>query len=304
MSDAAPQPERSRSCGAVAAGLIDRRVRLLVDLQAPVLADADPEPLHQMRVAFRHLRGSLEQFAPALVLPEAADPDRVARINRRLGTTRDLDVLRQRLEDQLVPQLVAREVQQLRSLLKQLRRERRLAFADLCDCLRGRRYLKLLAKLQAWLKQPRFTAMGEQSVEAWRPELLQAVLHGLTSQAGWWVTSPYDAQASEALHRLRRRIKRARYGLADLSFLDPGPILPWVERLRQLQQTLGDLNDLQLIADALEQQLDGEPDQVVPGLCSLLAELRSQAWQRWQEQSTELRDPLGREALHRLALGA
>jgi CHAD domain-containing protein len=255
-------------------------------------------------VTFRHLGGSLEQFAPALVLPEVADPDRVARINRRLGAARDLDVLRQRLESHLLPPLPASEAQQLRPLFKQLRRERRVAFEDLRACLQGRRYLKLLAKLQQWLKQPRFTALGEQPLEDWRPELLQAVLQGLFSQPGWWATNPYDADASAALHRLRRRIKRARYGLSDLRVLDACRIEPWVERFRELQQTLGELNDLQLIADALDQQWDGEPDQLLPGLCSLLAEQRAQAWERWQAQSQELREPQGRAALHRLAFDA
>ena len=77
--------------------------------------------------------------------------------------------------------------------------------------LQGRRYLKLLSQLQAWLKTPRFTAMGDDLLPAWRPELTQAVLAGLTTLPGWWANGPYDADAAADLHRLRRRIKRARY---------------------------------------------------------------------------------------------
>lgn len=286
--------------GPHARDLIAARLGRLVALQADVLADRDPEPLHQMRVSFRRLRSTLEQFAPALVLPDAADPGRIARLGRRLGLTRDLDVLRERLDQQILPLVAERECRQLKPVFKQLRRERRLAFEELSEALHGRRYLKLLAQLQGWLKTPRFTAMGEEPLAAWRPELLQAVLHGLTSLPGWWASGPYDADAAEALHRLRRRIKRARYGLSNLEMLDPSAFSPWINRLRGLQELLGDLNDLQLIETALHRQLDGPPDQLVPGLCSVLMEQRGQCWQLWWQEASLLRQPSGRAALHAL----
>jgi CHAD domain-containing protein len=283
----------------VASALVAERLRRVVALQGEVLSDRDPEALHQMRVSFRRLCSTLEQFAPALNLPDAVDPQRIARIRRRLGLTRDLDVLRQRLDQQLLPQLPEREIRQLKPLLKQLKRERQLAFEDLVETLQGRRYLKLLATLQQWLKQPVFTPLGKESLAAWRPELVQAVLGGLTTLPGWWAASPYDSEAITQLHRLRRRLKKARYGLSNLAPLDPQQFEPWVNRFRQLQDLLGDLNDLELIDVALHRQLDGEPDQLVPGLCSLMAERRSCSWQEWQG----LAEPL-RAAQTRLALNA
>ena len=292
----------SGSSGSVAAALIEARLRRLVALQTEVLADRDPEPLHQMRVSFRRLRSTLEQFAPALCLPDAADPRRIARIARRLGLARDLDVLRQRLDEQLVPLLPERELQQLRPLFKQLKRERRLAFEELRDCLQGRRYLKLLAQLQGWLKRPAVTPLGEEPLLAWRSEWLQACLGGLTTLPGWWAANPYDSNAVAELHRLRRRLKRARYGLSNLRAVDPDRIGPWLVRLRQLQSLLGDLNDLQLIDAALHRQLDLSPDQLLPALCSVMAERRAQAWQQWQEQAEPLRSSEGRAEFHGLAL--
>lgn len=292
----------SCSCGAVASALVAERLRRVVALQGEVLADRDPEALHQMRVSFRRLCSTLEQFAPALNLPDAVDPQRIARIRRRLGLTRDLDVLRHRLDQQLLPQLPEREIRQLKPLLKQLKRERQLAFEDLVETLQGRRYLKLLATLQQWLKQPAFTSLGEEPLAAWRAELVQAVLGGLTTLPGWWAVSPYDSRASAQLHRLRRRLKKARYGLSNLEPLDPQQFEPWVSRFRQLQDLLGDLNDLQLIDVALHRQLDGEPDQLVPGLCSVMAEQRSCSWQEWQGLAEPLRGARMRLALHSLSL--
>lgn len=292
----------SGSGGAFAAALISARLRRLVALQSEVLADHDPEPLHQMRLSFRRLRVVLEQFAPALCLPDAAEPRRIARIGRHLGLARDLDVLRQRLDEQLLPLLPDRELKLLRPLFKQLRRERRLAFEELSDCLQGRRYLRLLARLQAWLKQPVYTALGEEPLLAWRSEWLQSALAGLTTLPGWWTVSPHAVGATGELHRLRRRIKRARYGLSNLQPLDPERIDVWLLRLRELQALLGDLNDLQLLEAALHHQLDASPDQVLPGLCSLMAELREQAWQQWLVQSQPFRGAAGRLELNALAL--
>jgi len=301
VPDGEPIAFASSPCGAVASALVAERLRRVVALQGEVLSDRDPEALHQMRVSFRRLCSTLEQFAPALNLPDAVDPQRIARIRRRLGLTRDLDVLRQRLDQQLLPQLPEREIRQLKPLLKQLKRERQLAFEDLVDTLQGRRYLKLLATLQQWLKQPLFTPLGEEPLAAWRPELVQAVLAGLTSLPGWWAASPYDSEAIDQLHRLRRRLKKARYGLSNLEPLDPQQFEPWVNRFRQLQDLLGDLNDLELIDAALHRQLDGEPDQLVPGLCSVMAERRSCSWQEWQGLAEPLRSAQTRLALNALS---
>jgi hypothetical protein len=53
------------SSGAYALDLIQRQVRRLGKLQGEVLADCDPEPLHQLRVSLRRLRTALSQFGPA-----------------------------------------------------------------------------------------------------------------------------------------------------------------------------------------------------------------------------------------------
>lgn len=302
VADAAVPAHDVLRCGEHASTLIAERLARLVGLQSDVLADRDPEPLHQMRVSFRRLRSTIEQFAPALQLPDAAEPERIARLGRRLGLTRDLDVLRQRFDDHLLPLLPERELRQLKPLFKQLRRERRLAFEELAAALQGRRYLKLLAEMQGWLKVPRLTPIGEEPLAAWRPELVQAVIGGLTTLPGWWVNGPYDSEAVDDLHRLRRRIKRARYGLSNLVVLDPAAFSPWIARLRRMQELLGDLNDLQLIDAALHRQLDAPPDQLVPGLCSVLTEQRARCWLLWRDQADLLRDPRGRAELQFLQL--
>lgn len=295
-------PSLSSTCGAFATTLIEDRVRRLVALQLDVLGDRDPEPLHQMRVTCRRLRSTLEQFAPALSLPDQVTPQRLARVGSDLGLTRDLDVLRHRLEGHWQPLLPEREQPYLRKLLKQLKRERRLAFAVLTDTLKGRRYLKLLSRLQGWLREPRFTPMGRESLAQWWPELQQVVLAELFTLPGWWADHPYDPQSVRDLHRLRRRIKRARYGLANLAAVDPGAFAPWLKQLKLLQEVLGELQDLEVLDQTLTRQLDGAPDVLMPTLSSLLAEARDQAWTRWVAAAEPLRSSRARQALLQLQI--
>ena len=192
----------------------------------------------------------------------------------------------------------------LRKLLKQLRRERKLAFEAVEEALKGRRYLKVLAQLQGWLRQPQLSPLGHQPMRAWWGEFCQTALNDLLLEPGWQVDQPYAPQGQQQLHQLRKRLKRCRYGLTNLEPLRPEPLAPWLERLRAMQHHLGDLNDLQLLDQALQQQFHESPDRIAPCLCSLLAEARDQAWLRWRSEADTLLTPAGRAALQRLPLSA
>jgi CHAD domain-containing protein len=302
VTTALDQPSPEASIGGYAAALIQGRLRRLVALQAEVLADQHQEPLHQMRVTCRQLRATLQQFAPALTLPDPAAAERLAKVGRRLGCRRDLDVLQQRLEHGFGPLLPQKEAEVLRKLLKQLRRERKLAFEAVEEGLKGRRYLKLLAQLQGWLRQPQFTPLGEQPMRAWWGEFCQSALHGLVLEPGWQVEQPRGPQAQLQLHQLRKRLKRSRYGLANLEPLQPDALAPWLERLRAMQRHLGELHDLQLLDQALHRQFHDAPDRVAPCLCSLLLEAHDQTWLTWRREADALLTPAGRAALQRLPL--
>ena len=290
------------SCGAYAAALLEQRARRLVALQLDVLADRDPEPLHQLRVCCRQIRSTVEQFQSAIELPESVSAQRLARIGSDLGLARDLDVMRDQLQQRWLPLLPEREQAPLRKLLKQLKRERKLAFTSTTDTLKGRRYLKLLSRLQAWLREPVITPMGAEPIAQWCPELQQVVLAGLFTLPGWWVEHPHELDGALALHQLRRRLKRARYGLANLSPLAPELYQPWLQQLKAMQAALGDLQDLRVLMLTLERLLEEPPDAALPSLCSLLLEARDQAWRTWLAASAELRTAAGRHRLLNLQL--
>ena len=112
-----------------------------------MLADRDPEPLHQLRVSLRRLRTALGQFGPALELPESVESSRIAAVARRTGLCRDLDVLRLRLEVQLLPSLPESEQRSREGAMMRLGRDRAQAFEALEEGLCHSRYLRLLARL-------------------------------------------------------------------------------------------------------------------------------------------------------------
>ena len=285
------------SGGAYAAGLIQRHLKQIVSLQGGVLKDEEPEPLHQLRVHLRKLRTLLVQFGPALVLPERLTEQGLAKSGRRLGLVRDLDVLAGQIQQQL-PRLPAPELAALKPVLKALGRSRKQAFAGLTEELRSRRYLRMLSKLQGWIRQPLFTAFGEEPAQHWLLEWKSPVLAGLGSHPGWRVQDP--DQGGACLHDLRKRIKQARYGLANLQELEGEGLDGWIARFQSQQDTLGALNDLFVLNQAMADQLPGNPAQLVPELTARLQAQQWELWRQWQPEASSMLAESGRNGLREL----
>lgn len=274
------------SNGSFARDLLQKHVSKLVQLQTPVSEGKGTEPLHQMRVTMRRLRTTVLQFEPALELPSAINDQRLAKWVRRLGLARDLDVLRERLEDGFLPQLPEAEVKALRPVLKQLRRERQLAHRLVVEVLQSRSYLEGLAQLQRWLKQPAFTPVGDEPIQDWLLEWQGPCLASLFLHPGWQVTSA--AGEVEVLHALRRQIKQARYRLENLSVLEGQSTAPWINHFKQGQELLGEFNDLQVLQRAIGDQVPGRLEQELPQLEWLLMQHQRHCWEQWRELVMEV----------------
>ena len=297
------KPSSEVTCLAYVQGAMGDNLKRIVALQSDVLADQDPEPLHQLRVNLRQLKTLRLQFSALGVWPEEVSGIRIAKLGRRLGFTRDLDVLRQRIEMSWLPLLPEAEVAAIKPFRKQLKRERRLAFAELTETLRSQRYLKLLSRLQVWIKAPVGTAMAAEPVRDWLPELQGQLLGDLFLLPGWMASEASEPGSAAALHELRKRLKMLRYGLAHFhqaAIVDHGPLLA---RLRALQDCLGDLNDLVVLRGALRSSLDLNPKKAVPRFTELLDAAQDQAWLRWMELSQAWRTKGDRLRLYQRLLG-
>ena len=287
--------------GGFALDLIQIQIRRLGKLQGEVVADRDPEPLHQLRVSLRRLRTALNQFAPALVLPDSVNERRIASVARRTGLCRDLDVLALRLREQLLPRLPDGEQRSLEGAMKRLARDRDQAFATLVEALHSPRYLKLLERLNKMQKRPRLTPLGQLPLMPWLVDWQAPFTAGLFLHPGWSVEDP----AAEALHELRKRIKQARYSLESLERWCQPPLQAWIQDLRQAQDHLGDLHDLQILTQSF---VDSEHHPKASSLPVLRAELNGQRqlhWLRWRELAQRLHQDNHRKAVqrHLLELG-
>jgi len=263
-----------------------------------VLADRAPEPLHQLRVSLRRLRTALSQFGPALVLPESVTDRRIAAVARRTGLCRDLDVLQLRLQQQLLPRLPADEQQALVGPMKRLARDRSQAFDTLKESLHSSRYLKLLARLHKWQQRPRYTPLGQLSLAAWLYDWQAPFTAALFLHPGWTVEDP----TAEALHDLRKRIKAARYALEHLEDWCEPALKAWIQELRQAQELLGELHDLQILSHTLAGSGNTLKSHRLPVLRSELEGQQAEHWQRWRELAQRLQQDSHRRAIHRQLL--
>jgi CHAD domain-containing protein len=281
--------------------LIQRQLRRLGKLRPVVLADNDPEPLHQLRVSLRRLRTALDQFALALELPAGVQARTIASVARRTGHCRDLDVLRLRLQVQLGPQLPANERRLLDRAIGRLERERAEAFASLVSALQAGRYRRLLERLHRWQQRPRFTPLGELPLVPWLVDWQAPFSAGLFLDPGWRTVDPAD----EGLHRLRKRIKAVRYALENLEQWCAPPLQRWLEELRQAQGHLGELHDLQVLQGSFAASRRLRALATLPVLGAELDAQQQLHWQRWRELALRLHSDHNRQALqrHLLELG-
>jgi CHAD domain-containing protein len=287
----------SITTGEQAQQLIAHQLSRVETLRPEVLRGEDPEALHQFRVSLRRLRSHLSQFGPALQLPPRLNRARIAALARATGSCRDVDVLQEHLERQLLPRLDPREQKACAPLRRQLKRQRRQAMKALQAELGSDRAHRLLNRLERWCREPRYTSLGQQSLAEWLPEWLQACGGSCFLHGGWFAAHPSDAE----LHELRKRIKEVRYGLEALRGWLGEPGEAWIRDLRDVQSCLGDLHDLEVLMQLLGPQSPDDDAASWSSLRRLLEEQRQERWQQWLELRSKLMQPDRRRSLVRLA---
>jgi CHAD domain-containing protein len=227
-----------------AAFLLDDRVRR-VFRELPGAVAGQEEPVHQVRVAGRRLRVSL----PLLARKGGGKPlKRALRVLRQLvrtvGEGRDMDVIVGLLEDRLAVLKSASAEQ--RALLSRLRAARSRSRAQVADRVLDLDIDGLRRNLRRLLQRGAAdSATVLARVRALREEEGAELLRGF-SQVG-------DRYQPEALHALRRRVRRLRYAaeVEDVARGDESraPVL-W----KRLQDGIGVLHDHHVLAGWFEEQ--------------------------------------------------
>jgi CHAD domain-containing protein len=215
---------------------LEARVTWLCGLLAPPDWAADPERLHQVRVASRRVRAVLDLVRPEVYPGHDRQCRRLRRLTRALGLTREMDVHALYLERLApsVPGLVVGAA--LEHVLEALDRGRARARRRMGTRLEGHPLRKLPEILVVpSLPDPFLPGDLDREVRQALEPALRAALSPLPGLL--------EGEDVEALHRVRIRVKRFRYALEILGEALPARPEAELQGLRDLQTALGDHHD-------------------------------------------------------------
>ena len=236
VDDGGPHLDRTASLGdvvrAAIAGALGRLLRHDWRLRAS-LPDVGVHDVHQARVATRRLRSHLKLFDGVL------DPQWVTHVRDDLGwlgsvlgEVRDADVLAGHLEDAPT---------ELGSALSD---QRRAAAQKAAGALASDRYLDLLDRLHAAVRNPPFSAGGGLAdaglpAAAALPALVGDRFRSVRRQVRKAGNHPSDRQ----LHRIRIKAKQLRYAAELATTVIGQPARRTAAAAEALQTTLGEHHD-------------------------------------------------------------
>lgn len=300
---------------------IEKHFQKTIKHETDVLADKDPEALHQMRVGMRRLRTAVHGFAPALLLPSAAQEKKIAKIARQLGELRDIDVLQDTLKNQYLKNLPAGEQDALKKVLATLKKQRQKSLDLVQTTLKEERYEQLKQALQNWLKQPAYGELAEFPIDEILPDLLLPLISEFLLHPAWLVGVKLEAGAiaapsglnseivvqllnahGDSIHSLRKQAKRVRYQLELFTDFYSSAYEDYVKDIKAIQSILGHIQDSFVLAEFLKGTLDSGNITQLPTLASQFTEARYQAWQEWRPLQQKYLNPKTRRDLHQTLL--
>ncbi|KFU83336.1 CHAD domain-containing protein [Amycolatopsis lurida] len=226
---------------------LDVEIRALLAHEPGTKSGADPEDLHQMRVALRRMRSVLK-LSGRLVGPDAeAVRAELGWLGQSLGEVRDYDVLIGHLRE-VVAEFEVRDQPAARRLVSKFVTERGVAKRRLTRALASPRYASLLQDLGRLARQPATEEADE------RPQTSADLAKPHRKLAKAVKTLPADPPDDD-LHALRIYGKKLRYA-AEMA--KPAAKKKQAERIQRLikatknfQTVLGDHQDACVAADRM-----------------------------------------------------
>jgi CHAD domain-containing protein len=245
---------------------------------------AEPEDMHQARVATRRLRsdlGTLQQLLDPLWVQHVRGDLRSA--GAALGAVRDIDVLTKGLTEAGAD-----------GRLQLLREERGSAMEALLEMLRGRRYLDLLDRLHAASEKPPLADRRAAGHKARRvlPRLVTRrwkKLHKDVRESG---PRPGD----DRLHQIRKRSKQLRYASELAAPVIGKPAKRTAKASESLQTVLGEYHDAVVAGQWLERARNRVDVDAAGGIASLLSQedqIKIRLGRKWRSRYKRLTKPSG-----------
>ncbi|GAB1540883.1 CHAD domain-containing protein [Scytonema sp. NUACC21] len=317
----ASKPKVKKTLGSCAHSAIQKHLKKTLKWEGAVKKDKDPEALHQMRVGMRRLRTAVTRFAPALDLPKPANDKNIGKIARRLGSLRDLDVLKETLENLRKQHLPRKEQESLETALDVLSEQRENALSDVKATFKDERYKSLKETLHEWLKEPSYQPLASLAIEQVVPDLLLPEMSAFFLHPGWLVGTelqetkiviPRDWKAAkveeeliesgETLHSLRKQAKRLRYQMELFTDIYDESYSAYIAEIKNVQEILGGMQDSVVLAEWLTHALKSDIQSHLPTVANVLAENRYQLWQQWQPLQEQYLKVETRQKLHLMLL--
>lgn len=221
--------------------------------EAGVIADIDSEFLHDYRVAVRRTRSALSQMKDVLP-PQKLDHFReeFGWLGQVTGPTRDLDVYLLQFDDlrQRLPEHLRDRLDPLQAHLVRRQREEQ---AKLAAALASPRARKLMRQWAAYLDKP--APRRNPPANSALPILVVAnqQIWRAFRRVAREAAAVVPASPPEEIHEIRKSAKKLRYLMEFYAALYP-PVgfKPLVAELKQLQDVLGEYQDLQVQIESLE----------------------------------------------------
>lgn len=296
---------------------IAKHFQKILNHEAEVLEDRDPEELHQMRVGMRRLRSAMVGFSLALKLPKNASSNPLGKVARTLGELRDIDVLKDALENRYKPSLPPQEQERLQQTLETLLQRRREAFERVKKSLKGEVYTNLKKSLNNWLKKPKYREIAKFSIHHILPDLLLPQIGDFLLHEGWTVGLEFQEGAAQfpdglsegevetllsrqgvTLHELRKAAKRSRYNLELFQQFYGEIYQNYLADIKAVQAVLGEIQDGFVLDNFLAESCHLNLAKEMPHLASQIQKNRYNKWQEWEKLQRKFLDISVRKDLH------
>jgi CHAD domain-containing protein len=275
-----PVPSKPTAQQVIQAAFASSVARLLLQLPAARLG-ADPEGVHQARVAARRMRSDLKTFEPLLDAEWANGlAEELKWLIDELGAVRDADVLDTTLVD-VVDRHPTVDRDAAGRVLRELRLERRRARRRLLRHLNDDRSLQLLDHLVEASAEPATRARAMRLARDVMPKFVRMRWKRLDRAINALGRHP----ASADLHSVRILAKRVRYAAEAVAPAAGKQARKFAEDAAEIQDALGELNDAAVTGAWLTtcaQRLDGPAAFAAGRMTELIvAEARTQN-RRWR----------------------
>jgi CHAD domain-containing protein len=214
-----------------------------------IIDDIDIEFLHDFRVSGRRMRSALSLIKGVLAEDKKNQlTSQLKQIGNVSGPLRDLDVYLLREEEyiSLLPQAWAGE--EIHHIFKTLKMRRGKAYTNMCVLLQSVQYQKIVAHWEDFLQNFKQYVINDPLVFE-EARLLIIKHYKNVIKKGKKLS---DQSPDEGFHDLRISCKKLRYLMEFFSSLfNPTDMIRAIKQLKNLQDNLGNFNDLSVQIETL-----------------------------------------------------